>query len=86
MAMVTGTATVTNGNGKSHGSNLPEIVTLPVANLGGLETPAENRPDQRSNEETIRVRLDKLDNLINMAGELVINKQQNEEHLKRSRN
>ncbi len=36
----------------------------------------ENRAD-----ETIRVRLDKLDSMINLAGELVINKLQNEEHL-----
>jgi two-component system chemotaxis sensor kinase CheA len=32
-------------------------------------------------DETIRVRLDKLDSMINLAGELVINKLQNEEHL-----
>jgi two-component system, chemotaxis family, sensor kinase CheA len=42
--------------------------------------PTENRPE-RPSEDTIRVRLDKLDDLINLAGELVIHKQQNEEHL-----
>lgn len=62
-----------NGNGKT-----PTGMVNPTA---GTEVPAETRPEQRSGEETIRVRLDKLDNLINMAGELVINKQQNEEHL-----
>ncbi len=41
---------------------------------------SEARPD-RPGEETIRVSLGKLDDLINLAGELVINKQQNEEHL-----
>lgn len=46
----------------------------------GEATAVENRTD-RAGEETIRVRLDKLDDLINLAGELVINKQQNEEHL-----
>ena len=78
-----------NGNGYSNTNppgttalNLAESVVLAVPyTTGGTEAPVENRPDLRSNEETIRVRLDKLDNLINMAGELVINKQQNEEHL-----
>lgn len=77
-----------NGNGSFNGNNsgptainLAESVALTAPYLGGTEAPLENRPDLHSNEETIRVRLDKLDNLINMAGELVINKQQNEEHL-----
>lgn len=62
-----------NGNSK-----IPtEIISISTPSLARPEALAEQRPG----EETIRVRLDKLDNLINMAGELVINKQQNEAHL-----
>jgi chemotaxis protein histidine kinase CheA len=45
-----------------------------------IEQAGTGKQDSRS-EETIRVRLDKLDSMINLAGELVINKIQNEEHL-----
>ncbi|MDB5079905.1 MAG: CheA signal transduction histidine kinase [Chloroflexi bacterium] len=58
-----------------------EIIPVPLTSFADPPGPVEPRAEQRAAEETIRVRLDKLDNLINMAGELVINKQQNEEHL-----
>lgn len=44
------------------------------------KTEASSKAESRA-DETIRVRLDKLDSMINLAGELVINKLQNEEHL-----
>ncbi len=47
----------------------------------GLERAPETRSEAAKPDETIRVRLDKLDSLINAAGELVINKIQNDEHL-----
>ncbi len=60
-----------------HASDTPAFPALPVIEPVQAQ---DSRPD-RPGEETIRVRLDKLDDLINLAGELVINKQQNEEHL-----
>ena len=55
---------------------------FPVEAATLLENSNEPRSERtNTQDETIRVRLDKLDDLINLAGELVINKQQNEEHL-----
>ncbi len=78
----------TNGNSSNGNQNtqtdqmLYRANEIPAFPANGLvpEAVAENR-GERAAEETIRVRLDKLDDLINLAGELVINKQQNEEHL-----
>lgn len=52
-----------------------------LASANGLERVLEIRSEATKPDETIRVRLDKLDSLINAAGELVINKIQNDEHL-----
>ena len=52
-----------------------------LAKDNGLERVPESRSEAAKPDETIRVRLDKLDSLINAAGELVINKIQNDEHL-----
>lgn len=85
------TQPISNGNGNGHSYHsyneepaeqiIYQAGTTPAfTNNGATETLPETRSD-RGGEETIRVRLNKLDDLINLAGELVINKQQNEEHL-----
>lgn len=57
---------------------------LEISKLENLPRVLENQTQVSrldKNDEAIRVRLDKLDSLINAAGELVINKIQNDEHL-----
>ncbi|NWJ96587.1 MAG: hybrid sensor histidine kinase/response regulator [Chloroflexi bacterium] len=82
----------TSSNSNSNGSHpqknalelpplKPEETTLEKAERVLDPTAATSGTNERSTDETIRVRLDKLDGLINLAGELVINKIQNEEHL-----
>ncbi len=81
-----------NSNGHTNHAKTPSATLMPPPNPasdeGAFEKTLEpafsgNAPaaTERNTDETIRVRLDKLDGLINLAGELVINKIQNEEHL-----
>lgn len=74
-----------NGNGVHHELELPDesgqIIYRTAEAAPANYAPAQDGTESRGGEETIRVRLSKLDDLINLAGELVINKQQNEEHL-----
>jgi two-component system, chemotaxis family, sensor kinase CheA len=63
------------------------VAPLPIIDENYTAVPIDSRSDPGGRvdtgraDETIRVRLDKLDSMINLAGELVINKLQNEEHL-----
>jgi len=74
--------------GSSNGHKAEILAAQPNEPVSNWATSAETvvsntEPTvERNADETIRVRLDKLDNLINLAGELVISKIQNEEHLK----
>ncbi len=79
-----------NGNGPYHSASpnnrsdeqiIYRTVDAPPSVIAPASSEAGESRGERAGEETIRVRLNKLDDLINLAGELVINKQQNEEHL-----